>query len=139
MGDAMTTEEKREILRSYRNHMMAARKIKEELHRLESSVLPKSASFDGMPHGSDNERDLSGWAAKCNELEHKLQMEYERQIEAGERIMDGIKALADPLQQLVLFEHYISLKRIEKIAMETHYAEVTIWKAHRRGVQNIML
>lgn len=135
----MTTEEKREILRSYRNHMMAARKIKEELHRLESSVLPKSASFDGMPHGSDNERDLSGWAAKCNELEHKLQMEYERQIEAGERIMDGIKALADPLQQTVIFEHYISLKRIEKIAIEAHYSEKTIWRAHRNGLKNIKL
>ena len=135
----MTTEEKREILRSYRNHMMAARKIKEELHRLESSVLPKSASFDGMPHGSDNERDLSGWAAKCNELEHKLQMEYERQIEAGNRIMDGIKGLTDPMQKTVILERYISLKRIETIAEEMNFSEATIWRAHRKALQKIKL
>ena len=135
----MTTEEKRAILRSYRTHMIAARHLKDQIRELEASVLPKSASFDGMPHGSDYERDMSGWAAKVNELEHKLQMECERQMDAGNRIMDGIKGLKDPLQQTVIFEHYIALKRIEKIAMETHYAEVTIWKAHRRGIQNIIL
>lgn len=134
----MTTEEKKEVLRSYRTHLIAAQRIKDQIRVLEASVMGRSVNLDGMPRGSGG-ADLSGWAAKYDELERKLQREYERQMDAGNRIMDGIKGLKDPLQQTVVFEHYISLKRIEKIAMENHYSEVTIWRAHRKAIQAIRL
>lgn len=133
----MTTEEKKEILKSYRVLKSAVKHCELQIAELESSVLPKSANFDGMPHGSDYERDLSGWAAKCNELHKKLERTRADMLDAGNRIMDAIKALEDPLEKTVIFEHYISLKRIEKIARELNYCNDKIWKAHSRGVKHI--
>ena len=134
----MTTEEKKEVLRSYRTHLIAAQRIKDQIRVLEASVMGRSVNLDGMPRGSGG-ADLSGWAAKYDELERKLQREYERQMDAASRIMDGIDGLKDPLEKTVLFEHYIALKRIERIARELHYCEDKIWKTQRKGVTNIKL
>ena len=134
----MTTEEKREILRSYRMHKVAARHIMDQIRELEASVMGRSVNLDGMPRGSGG-ADLSGWASKYDALERKLQREYEMQVEAMDRIQGGINGLVDTLEKQVIYDRYINLMRIEVIAEELHYSEKTIWRAHRKALQHIRL
>ncbi len=134
----MTTEQKKEVLKSYRVMKSATKHIELQIEQLEQQAMVRSVNLDGMPRGSGG-ADLSGWAAKYDELQRKLQKAHEDMLDAGNRIMDAIKALDDPLEKTVLFEHYISCKRIEKIARELNYCNDKIWKAHSKGVKHIRL
>lgn len=134
----MTTEEKKEILRSYRHRKIATRQILNKLRELEAEALPRAIAYDGMPKGGEP-KDMSGWAARCDALERKLKKAYEAEIEALDRVESAIEALEDPLHRAVLRGHYIELKRIEKIAYELGYSESTVWKMHRRALKAIKL
>lgn len=134
----MTTEEKKEILRSYRHRKIATRQILNKLRELEAEALPKAIAYDGMPKGGEP-KDMSGWAARVDAMEKKLKRAYEAEIEALDRIETAIEALEDPLHRAVLRGHYIELKRIEKIAAEMGYSESTVWKMHRRALKAIKL
>lgn len=132
----MTTEEKKEILRSYRLRKAAAAQILNKLKELEAQALPKAISYDGMPKGGEP-KDMSGWAARVDAMERKLQKAYEAELDALDRITTAINAMDDNFQKRVLWMHYVDLKRIEKIARELHYSEDWTWKAHNRGVRSI--
>ena len=134
----MTTEEKKEILRSYRHRKIATRQILSKLRELEAEALPRAIAYDGMPKGGEP-KDMSGWAARCDALERKLKKAYEAEIEALDRIETAIEALEDPLHRAVLRGHYIEFKRIEGIAYELGYSESTVWKMHRRALKAIKL
>lgn len=132
----MTTEEKKEILRSYCLRKIATRQIRDRLLELESEALPRGIAYDGMPKGGEP-KDMSGWAARCDLLERKLKSAYEKELEALDRIRTAIDALEDQLQKRVLWAHYIEFKRIEVIAKEFGYSDSTIWKAHRIAIRKI--
>lgn len=134
----MTTEEKKEILRSYRHRKIATRQILSKLRELEAEALPRAIAYDGMPKGGEP-KDMSGWAARCDALERKLKKAYEAEIEALDRIETAIEALEDPLHRAVLRGHYIELKRIEKIAEEMNFSDKTIWRVHRKAIQKLKL
>ena len=134
----MTTEEKKEILRSYRHRKIATRQILNKLRELEAEALPRAIAYDGMPKGGEP-KDMSGWAARCDALERKLKKAYEAEIEALDRIETAIEALEDPLHRAVLRGQYIEMKRIEGIAYELGYSESTVWKMHRRALKAIKL
>lgn len=134
----MTTEEKKEILRSYRHRKIATRQILNKLRELEAEALPKAIAYDGMPKGGEP-KDMSGWAARVDAMEKKLKRAYEAEIEALDRVETAIEGLEDPLHRAVLRGHYIELKRIEKIASEMGYSESTVWKMHRRALKAIKL
>lgn len=134
----MTTEEKKEILRSYRHRKIATRQILSKLRELEAEALPRAIAYDGMPKGNEP-KDMSGWAARCDALERKLKKAYEAEIEALDRVETAIEALEDPLHRAVLRGHYIEMKRIEGIAYELGYSESTVWKMHRRALKAIKL
>lgn len=134
----MTTEEKKEILRSYRHRKIATRQILNKLRELEAEALPKAIAYDGMPKGGEP-KDMSGWAARVDAMEKKLKRAYEAEIEALDRVESAIEGLEDPLHRAVLRGHYIELKRIEKIAAEMGYSESTVWKVHRKALKEIRL
>lgn len=134
----MTTEEKKEILRSYRHRKIATRQILNKLRELEAEALPRAIAYDGMPKGGEP-KDMSGWAARVDAMEKKLKRAYEAEIEALDRIETAIEGLEDPLHRAVLRGHYIELKRIEKIAAEMGYSESTVWKVHRKALKEIRL
>lgn len=134
----MTTEEKKEILRSYRHRKIATRQILNKLRELEAEALPRAIAYDGMPKGGEP-KDMSGWAARVDAMEKKLKRAYEAEIEALDRIETAIEALEDPLHRAVLRGHYIEFKRIEGIAYELGYSESTVWKMHRRALKAIKL
>ena len=134
----MTTEEKKEILRSYRHRKIATRQILNKLRELEAEALPRAIAYDGMPKGGEP-KDMSGWAARCDALERKLKKAYEAELEALDRVETAIEGLEDPLHRAVLRGHYIEFKRIEGIAYELGYSESTVWKMHRRALKAIKL
>lgn len=134
----MTTEEKKEIMRSYRHRKIATRQILGKLRELEAEALPRAIAYDGMPKGGEP-KDMSGWAARCDALERKLKKAYEAEIEALDRVETAIEGLEDPLHRAVLRGHYIEFKRIEGIAHELGYSESTVWKMHRRALKAIKL
>ena len=134
----MTTEEKKEILRSYRHRKIATRQILNKLRELEAEALPRAIEYDGMPKGGEP-KDMSGWTARCDALERKLKKAYEAEIEALDRVETAIEALEDPLHRAVLRGHYIEFKRIEGIAYELGYSESTVWKMYRRALKAIKL
>ena len=134
----MTTEEKKEILRSYRLKRTAARQMLDKLRELEAEALPRGIAYDGMPKGGEP-KDMSGWAARVDAMERKLKKAYEEEIDALDRITTAINNLSDPLQRRVLWGKYIDLKNFEKISVELHYAESTIRRVHWKAIRNIVL
>ena len=134
----MTTEEKKEILRSYRWKRAAAKQLLNKLRELEAEALPRAIAYDGVPRGGEP-KDMSGWAARVDAMEKKLKRAYEAEIEALDRIETAIEALEDPLHRAVLRGHYIEMKRIEGIAYELGYSESTVWKMHRKALKAIKL
>lgn len=134
----MTTEEKKEILRSYRWKRAAAKQLLNKLREIEAEALPRAIAYDGMPKGGEP-KDMSGWAARVDAMERKLQRAYEAEIEALDRVESAIEGLEDPLHRAVLRGHYIEFKRIEGIAYELGYSESTVWKMHRRALRAIKL
>lgn len=132
----MTTEEKKEILRSYRWKRAAAKQLLNKLREIEAEALPRAIAYDGMPKGGEP-KDMSGWAARVDAMERKLQKAYEEEIDALHRITAAINEMNDTLQKSVLWMRYVEMKSVEKIARELHYAEKTIWNAHRLGIRAI--
>ena len=62
---------KKEYLHSYMSAVKAAKRIEEEIERLRLDKMLPSLIMDDMPHAHD-QKDLSDYMAKMDELEHKL-------------------------------------------------------------------
>ena len=98
-------ELKKEYLRSYTPAVSAARRIEEEIEQLRADKMAPALVMDDMPHAHD-QKDLSDYAAKLDELERKLiKARYER-IDLYADIFADIERLEDETEKAVLTYRY---------------------------------
>ena len=89
-------EEKKAFLRQYLKSKRLQAGIEDEIATLRASaILPPSGS-DGMPHGT-TKSDLSGYAAKIDDLERKLKDELEHGWELRRKVIETIETLPSEL------------------------------------------
>ena len=131
----MTIDEKKEYLKSYRKIGRELRSLSEEIRQLRDAWVLPSIVADGLPK-SNGGSDLSGYAARLDELEHKLREKvaelYKRQTE----IEANISAMKDANERTVLRNYYLCGMTWERVAVEMGYSWQYIHKIHGRALQN---
>ena len=88
-------ERKKEYLRQYLRAKRAQAMLEQEINELRlDRMIPGSPAQDGMPHGSGG-GDLSGYAARLDELDRSLHAQLERKLRIRKEITDKIDAMSD--------------------------------------------
>lgn len=125
----MNNEEKKQYLRRYQEAKKKAKRIQEEIDALRSSETSPVGLGDGLPHGSGTS-DLSGYAARWDELVRELEAEKEMQMVTYREIRQQISMVPDPTEQEILSRRYLLGQRWEKIAVEMKYSCRHVTKLH---------
>ena len=129
----MSNEEKKQYLRRYQAAKKRAKRIQEEIEELRSSKTSPVGLGDGMPHGSGTS-DLSGYAARLDELLRELKAEKEMQMVTYREIRQQIGMVPDPTEQEILSRRYLLGQSWEKIALEMNYGYRHVLKIHGRAL-----
>lgn len=109
-------ELKKEYLRSYIPAVNAARRIEEEIEQLRADKMAPALVMDDMPHAHD-QKDLSDYAAKLDELERKLIKARYKRIDLYAEIFADIERLEDETEKTVLTYRYLRRYSWEKICV----------------------
>lgn len=131
----MNNEEKKQYLRRYQEAKKRAKMIQEEIDELRSSKTSPVGLGDGLPHGSGTS-DLSGYAARWDELVRELEAEKEMQMVTYREIRQQIGMVPDPTEQEILSRRYLLEQRWEKIAVEMGYSYRNITRLHGHALQH---
>ena len=86
-----------------------------------------------MPHGSGTS-DLSGYAARLDELLRELEAEKEMQMVTYREIRQQISMVPDPTEQEILSRRYLLEQRWEKISVEMNYDYRYVLKLHGKAL-----
>lgn len=125
----MNNEEKKQYLRRYQEAKKRAKRIQEEIDALRSSETSPVGLGDGLPHGSGTS-DLSGYAARWDELVRELEAEKEMQMVTYREIRQQIRMVPDATEQEILSRRYLLDQSWEKIAVEMKYSYRHVTKLH---------
>lgn len=131
----MNNEEKKQYLRRYQVAKKRAKRIQEEIDALRSSETSPVGLGDGLPHGSGTS-DLSGYAARWDELMRELEAEKEMQMVTYHEIWNQVKKIPNATEQEVLTRRYLIGQSWEKIAVEMHYSYRQIIRIHGAALQH---
>ena len=129
----MNNEEKKQYLRRYQAAKKRAKMIQEEIDELRSSKTSPVGLGDGLPHGSGTS-DLSGYAARLDELMRELEAEKEMQMVTYREIRQQIGMVPDPTEQEILSRRYLLEQRWEKISVEMNYDYRYVLKLHGKAL-----
>lgn len=129
----MNNEEKKQYLRRYQEAKKRAKRIQEEIDALRSRETSPVGLGDGMPHGSGTS-DLSGYAARLDELLRELEAEKEMQMLTYREIRQQIGMVPDPTEQEILSRRYLLEQRWEKISVEMNYDYRYVLKLHGKAL-----
>ena len=128
-------ESKKEYLRSYTPAVSAARRIEEEIERLRADKIAPVLVMDDMPH-AHNQKDLSDYAAKLDELERKLVKARYKRIDVYAEIFTDIERLEDETEKAVLTYRYIRRQSWEEICVKLGYQWAQVHRIHAKSCQN---
>ncbi len=131
----MNNEEKKQYLRRYQAAKRRAKMIQEEIEELRSSKTSPVGLGDGLPHGSGTS-DLSGYAARWDELVRELEAEKEMQMVTYREIRQQIDMVPDTIEQEILSRRYLLWQSWEKIAVEMGYSYRNITRIHGHALQH---
>ena len=129
----MNNEEKKQYLRRYQTAKRRVGMIQEEIEELRSSKTSPVGLGDGMPHGSGTS-DLSGYAARLDELLRELEAEKEMQMVTYREIRQQIGMVPDPTEREILSRRYLLEQRWEKISVEMNYDYRYVLKLHGKAL-----
>lgn len=129
----MNNEEKKQYLRRYQAAKKRAKMIQEEIDELRSSETSPVGLGDGLPHGSGTS-DLSGYAARWDELVRELEAEKEMQMVTYQEIRQQIGMVPNPTEQEILSRRYLLEQRWEKISVEMNYDYRYVLKLHGKAL-----
>lgn len=131
----MNNEEKKQYLRRYQAAKRREKLIQDAIAELRSSKTSPVGLGDGLPHGSGTS-DLSGYAARWDELVRELEAEKEMQMVTYREIRQQISMVPDPTEQEILSRRYLIGQSWEKIAVEMGYSYRNITRIHGHALQN---
>ena len=134
----MNNEEKKQYLRRYQTAKRRVGLIQEEIEELRSSKTSPVGLRDGMPHGSGTS-DLSGYAARLDELLRELEAEKEMQMVTYREIRQQIGMVPDAIEQEILSRRYLIGQSWEKIAVEMKYSYRHVTKLHGHALNHFAI
>lgn len=129
-------EKKKEYLRSYRKTRAEEKAIRESIDELRlNKMSPSMGAQDGMPKGNGSS-DLSGYAARLDELERKLLVKQKKALILMDGITDSIAEMEDATERTLLRLRYICGHTWEKIMEEMDYSWGQVHNIHRKALKN---
>lgn len=128
-------EKKKEYLWRYQNAKRKEAEINEEIMQLRIDKMVPSLVQDGMPHGSGG-GDLSGYAARLDELMRELYEQMEKKITIRLEISRKIEEMQDETESLLLRYRYIQGLNFEEIAVKMGYGYRHITRLHGWALQH---
>lgn len=128
-------EKKKEYLWGYRRAQRKKQRLEEQLQELRLNKMCPSVVQDGMPHGTGG-GDLSGYAAKVDELEGEIKEAADECIEQLKAIRDKIEQLQDENEKDVLNYRYIRGMKWEDIAVKMGYSWRRTHYIHSSALNN---
>lgn len=131
-------EKKKKYLKEYRGHVRRINRIEEELAELREMKMSISVNNDGMPHGS-GQSDMSGYAAKLDQLERNLNGEKNQRLADYTEILDRIMELSSENERDVLFYRYIKGFTWWDIAEKMDYSERWVLQIHGKALAHLKL
>ena len=129
---------KKEYLYQYRKALQKEQAIEDEIYQLRLNKTSPSLIQDGLPHGSGG-GDLSGYAAKMDELFRELKEQMEKRIDLRLQISRKIEAMPDETESLLLRYRYIHGLKWEDIALRMDYSWRGVHKVHARALQHFQM
>lgn len=135
MAEWESNEAKKEYLRSYQKAVRREQEILDEIQQLRMDKMFPSAVNDGMPKVSE-QRDLSDYVAKLDELIEKLKQERFEKIKRMDDILYHISLLRDEDEQRVLRLRYIKGLKWEEVAVNMDYKWAQMHRIHSRALKN---
>ena len=128
-------DRKKRYLLGYRDALRKQKVIEEEIRELRLKKMLPSLTQDGMPHGSGGS-DMSGYAAKLDELLRDLDEQAQHCIDIRREIAGKIEAMQDETEKLVLRLRYMHGKKWEEIAVEMDYGYRNVLKLHGKALSH---
>ena len=137
-------EAKKEYLLRYRDAVRSEKQIDEEIKQLRLDTMMPAVVNDGMPHGSGG-GDLSGYAARVDELLADLKAQMEKRIQIRREITQKIEEMSNEPEKMVLRYRYIHLDdnhrcmSWEKIAVKMGYEYRNILYLHGKALKHFQI
>lgn len=134
----MDIEEKKGFLRSYLEGKKELDSIVESIEALRMSKMLPSINVDGMPH-AHNTSDLSGYVAKLDELERKIQAKQWQIINIQMQIEISIMEMKSSKERMVLRYRYIQGLKWEEICLKMGYSWQNTHLIHAKALKNFKM
>lgn len=134
----MDIEEKKGFLRSYLEGKKELDSIVESIEALRMSKMLPSINMDGMPH-AHNTSDLSGYVAKLDELERKIQAKQWQIINIQMQIEISIMEMKSSKERMVLRYRYIQGLKWEEICLKMGYSWQNTHLIHAKALKNFKM
>lgn len=131
-------EEKKAYLQSYKQYKQTARRLEEQLEELRLNEMLPSLKMSDMP-SSHNQKDLSNYMAKYDELFSEIiRLRYDA-IKRFEEVRQQIELLKDENEKTVLTFRYLRNYKWEKICVEMNYSWMQVHRFHAQALQNFKM
>lgn len=131
-------ELKKKYLRSYGDAIRAEKAIEDEIQQLRLDKMCPSVIMDDMPH-SQNQTDLSTYAAKIDVLMFDLKCKLEDKIELRREINRKIESMNCESEKMLIWLRYIKGMKWEEIAVKMDYDYRYVLKIHGRALEHFPL
>lgn len=131
-------EQKKDYLWGYRRAIRKQKQIEDEIVRLRLDKISPGLQQDGMPRGSGGS-DLSGYAARWDELMDELRQQGEECIRIRREIVQRIENVGDETEILLLKYRYIIGLKWEDIAEKMEYSWGGIHKVHGNALKHLKI
>lgn len=132
-------DDKKAYLRRYGAALRAEKQIEEEITQLRLDTMMPAIINDGMPHGSGGCGDLSGYAARVDELLQDLKDQMEKRIAIRREITQKIEEMSNETEKMVLRYRYIHLLNWEEIAVKMGYVYRNVLYLHGKALKHFQL
>lgn len=132
-------ERKKAYLRQYLMAKRAQAVLEQEIDELRlDRMIPGSPAQDGMPRGSGG-GDLSGYAARLDDLDQKLRTQMYKKIQIRAEITEKIDAMENETESLLLRLRYIHGLKWEEVAVKMDYSWKQIHRLHSKALNNFKM
>lgn len=130
---------KKQFLYGYMDAKTAIRKCELQLQELRAGQIMPSAGMSDMPK-AHNQKDLSDYAAKLEEIEQQFVSERYNRIKQYLKVSNTIENLKNEDEKLILTLRYIKGLEWEEILEEIPGVSWrTMHRRHSKGVRNIVI
>lgn len=131
-------EKKKRYLMSYKWAKKREERILEEIQALRMDKMFPSIVNDGMPKGSE-QRDLSDYAAKLDELIQELKEERLEKVKRLSDIEKSIRQLKNEDAQIIMRLRYIDGLKWEEVCVAINYEWAQMHRIHARALREIKI